>query len=146
MVRQKIMGRVTVEAKVENIDDLFRSSRGEITPDAVRAAHVTDALVDTGCTLLGLPTRLVRELGFNQPIRTRTAKTTRGDVQSNVYGPVRLTVNGRDCNVDVAESDDGCPVLIGQVPLELLDFVVDLTNQRLVGNPAHGGEAMIEMY
>ncbi|HET6574054.1 MAG TPA: hypothetical protein VFG68_10660 [Fimbriiglobus sp.] len=146
MVRQKIMGRVTVEAKVENAGDLWAVAQGLRKPEEVRSIQVTDALVDTGCTLLCLPTGMIRQLGFDRPIRTRTAKTTRGDDQSNVYGPVRLTVNGRDCSVDVAEIDDACPVLIGQVPLELLDFVVDLTNQRLVGNPAHGGEAMIEMY
>jgi hypothetical protein len=41
---------------------------------------------------------------------------------------------------------DDCPVLIGQVPLELLDFVVDPGGQRLIGNPAHGGEHIIELY
>ena len=41
---------------------------------------------------------------------------------------------------------DDCPVLIGQIPLEALDFVVDPANRRLIGNPAHGGEQMIELY
>lgn len=63
-----------------------------------------------------------------------------------VYRAVRLTVQGRDCIADVSELPDACPVLIGQVPLELLDFLVDPIGQRLVGNPAHGGEHMIEMY
>jgi hypothetical protein len=36
--------------------------------------------------------------------------------------------------------------LIGQVPLELLDFVVDPRGQRLIGNPEHGGEHIIELY
>jgi hypothetical protein len=30
--------------------------------------------------------------------------------------------------------------------LQLLDFVIDVPGQRLTGNPAHGGEQMIEMY
>ena len=52
----------------------------------------------------------------------------------------------RDCPIDVSELPDNCPVSIGQVPLEPLDFVVDVPGQRLTGNPAHGGEHMIEMY
>lgn len=44
------------------------------------------------------------------------------------------------------ETHEDCPVLIGQVPLELLDFVVDPKTQRLIGNPAHGGEQTYEMY
>ena len=61
-------------------------------------------------------------------------------------GAVRLTVQSHDCTVDVSELPDECPVLIGQVPLELLDFVVDPAGQRLLGNPAHGGEQMLEIY
>ena len=48
--------------------------------------------------------------------------------------------------IEAAEIPDACPVLIGQIPLELLDFVVDPVGQRLLGNPDHGGEQMIEMY
>ena len=33
-----------------------------------------------------------------------------------------------------------------RIPLEHLDFVVDLRNRRLIGNPAHGGEHVYEMY
>ena len=36
--------------------------------------------------------------------------------------------------------------MIGQIPLEYLDFVVDLGSRKLIGNPAHGGEQMYEMY
>ena len=63
-----------------------------------------------------------------------------------MYGTVRLTVQGRDCTCDAVGVPDDCPVLIGQVPLELLDFVVDPGGQRLIGNPAHGGEHIIELY
>jgi hypothetical protein len=46
----------------------------------------------------------------------------------------------------VAEIPDEFPVLIGQVPLELLDWVVDPKGQRLIGNPEHGGEHMMEVF
>ncbi len=48
--------------------------------------------------------------------------------------------------MDVMEVPDGVLALIGQIPLEHLDFVVDLRNQVLVGNPAHGGEHVYELY
>jgi hypothetical protein len=38
-----------------------------------------------------------------------------------------------------------CPVLIGQLPLESLDFVVDPIGRRLIGNPDHGGEHMMDL-
>ena len=48
--------------------------------------------------------------------------------------------------MDITELPDGGPVLIGQIPLEAMDFVVDMPSQRLVGNPEHGGEHVIELY
>jgi hypothetical protein len=47
--------------------------------------------------------------------------------------------------VDVAETKVNVP-LIGQIPLEALDFVVDPALRRLLGNPEHRGEHMIDMF
>jgi hypothetical protein len=69
-----------------------------------------------------------------------------GMTESTMYEAVRLTIQGRSCTMDVMEVPDDVPVLIGQLPLEHLDFVVDLRNQALVGNPAHGGEHIYELY
>ncbi len=46
----------------------------------------------------------------------------------------------------VAEVDDDVPNLLGQVPLEILDFVVDPKRQELIPNPEHGGVRMTEEY
>ena len=44
------------------------------------------------------------------------------------------------CTVDVIGIPNEVPVLVGQIPLEMMDLVVDLQGRRLIGNPAHGGE------
>ena len=74
--------------------------------------------------LLSMPSRLIEELGLVR-LCTRTARTAAGLLSFEIYEPVALTIQDRDCVVEVAELPDDCPVLIGQVPLELLDFVVD---------------------
>jgi predicted aspartyl protease len=139
------MGKVLVSAKIENLNDLYEVSLGRLKPDEVRRVEVTDALVDTGTMHLMLPRRFVEQLGL-QRYRTRRAKTSAGMTDIPICGMVLLTVQGRDCRVEVGEIPDDCPVLIGQVPLELLDFIVDPIHQRLIGNPEHGGEHMIEWY
>ncbi|MFO0841089.1 MAG: hypothetical protein U0797_01655 [Gemmataceae bacterium] len=48
--------------------------------------------------------------------------------------------------MDVLEVPDGVPVLIGQIPLEHLDLVVNLRDRKLTGNPAHGGEHVYELF
>jgi predicted aspartyl protease len=139
------MGRVTVAAKIENVGDLYMVQKGLLSADQVHRIEVPDALVDTGATTLSMPKTLIDQLALI-PFRSRVARTSTGLTTFQVYGGVRLTVQGRECQVDVVELPGDSPVLIGQVPLELLDFVVDPAHQCLIGNPAHGGEQILEVY
>lgn len=139
------MGKVEVSAKIENVYDLYDASLGRIKQEEVRAVEVDDALVDTGASTLSLPKRFVAQLAL-RPVRPRQAITSGGLVTLNMFGPVKLTVQEREWTGDVVEIPDNWPTLIGQIPLESLDFVVDPAGQRLIGNPAHGGEQMIELY
>jgi clan AA aspartic protease len=106
---------------------------------------VTDAQVDTGATLLSVPTKLIGQLGLKR-VSTKRVTASSGQTETGLYEAVRLTIQGRSCTMDVLEVPDGVPVLIGQIPLEHLDFVVDLRNRKLIGNPAHGGEHVYEMF
>jgi predicted aspartyl protease len=140
-----LMGKVVVTALIENVEDLFDAEKGLIAPDAVRSIEVHDALVETAATELLLPRPTVASLGL-RPLRMRQARGLGGIVPMPMYRAVRLTVQGRDCAVDAGEIGDESPVLIGQVPLELLDWVVDPRRQRLIGNPEHGGERVMEVF
>ena len=139
------MGKVLVTARIENLADLFELERGRLSEDEVRRADVSDALVDTGATTLLLPKRMIAALGL-QPLRVRQARGIGGTVPTIMYRAVRLTIQGRDCAIDVGEVPDDFPVLIGQVPLELLDWIVDPKQQKLVGNPDHGGQHMLDVF
>src|SRR5262245_60596992 len=138
---EQTMGKVIVSATIENLRDLYQASDGKLKPEEVRRVEVADALVDTGATLLSLPRRYITQLGLHIT-RKRKARTTGGIAEFNLYDAVRLTVQGRECIAEVAEVPDDCPPLIGQLPLEVLDFVVDPVGQKLLGNPEHGGEQM----
>jgi len=139
------MGAVRVTARIENLGDLHQAELGALPADRVRRVEVHDALVDTGAPILSMPKRLIDQLGL-RPVRTRRARTSAGPTTVQIHGTARLMIQGRDCPTDVAEVSDDCPVLIGQNPLELLDYVVDPVNQRLIGNPEHGGEQMLDMF
>src|SRR6266498_2569316 len=108
------MGKVLVHAKVENLDDLALASRNLMPVDQVRRCEIADALVDTGASTLSLPKRLVAQLGLKH-LRSRQARTSAGPITLQMYGTVRLTIQGRDCPCDVVEVPDECPVLVGQI-------------------------------
>lgn len=145
LLENENMGRVTAEATIENIEDLWEVDRGLRESAAARSVVVDDALVDTGAVMLSLPAKLIRQLGLVKK-NTKTVRTSAGLVVADVYGPTRLTIQARSCTLDVLEVPDGVPTLVGQVPLEMLDFIVDPINQRLIGNPEHNGEHMYDMF
>ena len=139
------MGKVLVAVKIENLEDQYKAHQGLVAPDQIRKLEVDNALVDTGATGLMVPTRLLPALGL-RPTRVKQAKTVGGFIPLQMYEAVRLTIQGRECVVEVHEIPDPAPVLIGQIPLEALDWVVDTIGQKLIGNPEHGGEHMAEVY
>lgn len=139
------MGRIVVQANMENFQDVLNVRTGMIAPEKIRSISVDDALVDTGAKFLGLPTRLIQQLGLVL-METKVSNTAAGMVPCNIYSPAQLTVQGRRCEVTVGEVPDSCPVLIGFFPLELLDFVVDPKNQRLVSDPWVGEQRTLDMF
>ncbi len=139
------MGKVLVKARIENLNDVLNARTGLIPQDQVRFIEVSDALVDTGATTLMMPTRLIQQLGLDH-FRTRQVRGVGGSVPLNMYSVARITIQDRECAVDVGEIGDDLPVLIGQIPLEALDFVVDCNSRRLIGNPEHGGEHIMEAF
>jgi len=139
------MGRVMTAATVENSGDVWMANQGHLPGDQVRKIDIAEALVDTGATLVSLPTRMIRQLGL-APVTTKRIVSSKGMAESTMYSAVRLTIMGRSCTMDVMEVPDEVPPLIGQIPLEHLDFVIDPRAQKLIGNPRHGGEHIYEMY
>jgi predicted aspartyl protease len=144
-MEKELMGKVITAAKLENVYDVYEAKENHIAPDRVRKLEVADALVDTGATYLAMPKTMIDQLGLRR-FGTRHGRTASGSATFEMYGLVRLTVLDRFCHVEVSEIAEGCPVLIGQLPLEALDFVVDPKRQRLIGNPDHGGQHMIDMF
>jgi len=91
------MGRVLTEATIESLKDLWDVQRGMLPAEQARRVTVSDALVDTGATLLSLPSRLIHQLNLAQTSTKRVSSSS------------GMTEAG-------------------------------------IGNPAHGGEHMYELY
>ncbi len=139
-----VRGSLQVPARVENLGDLLNAQRGLCKPELVRGIDVPDALIAPATSCFALPARLVAQLKL-QRRGTRKTRTADGFHFFGVYDPVRLTVQDRDCTVDVLKVPDGCPVLIGELPLRLLDLVFEAAGNRLIGNPAHEGHPMVDL-
>jgi len=129
------MGKVMTRIKVANWDDLALLANGARS-EKPRALE-TDALVDTGAVKFYLKSSIIRELGLRPVGELKTRTMSNRSEARTVFSPVALEIQGRTGRFDVVEIADSLPNIVGQIPLEDLDWVVDCKNQRLIPNPEH---------
>lgn len=142
-LEKEAMGQVVVRMQVTNNQDEGLRARGVIQPSEVRSVAV-DVLVDTGAMLLALPEDVIEQLGL-PPIRKAAVRLADGTrVVRQVYSSARLQVQGRDVTADVLAIPRGATPLLGQIPLEGLDFLVDPARRCLVPNPASPDPSMAQ--
>lgn len=90
-------------------------------------------LVDSGSTYLVLPQHVATQLNL-KTLETREATTADGDSHTVPYaGPVRITFENRNCFVGALIMGD--EVLLGAVPMEDMDLVIQPKLLRLSVNP-----------
>lgn len=137
------MGQVVITIKLVNYSDTVLKRAG--VRKAKPRTAVVEALVDTGATGLYLKPSIIKKLGLHA-VEKIVSRTTNGKVQRNKFEAVDLEILGRHETFQAVESPEDVPNLVGQIPLEALDFVVDPKRQRLIGNPEHGGVQMTEVF
>jgi hypothetical protein len=129
---------------IENLKHLYEVDSGSRSNCDVRRLHLLDVLVDPNALTLQLPTRLIDQLELSQsPSSVGGANPQSGALQR--FDPVRLTILGRDCVMEVMEISDEENPCVGRLPMLALDLVIDPISGRLTGNPAHDGEWVLEL-
>ncbi|HVV49442.1 MAG TPA: clan AA aspartic protease [Polyangia bacterium] len=119
-----------------NSADMDNAASGLINPGDVRRQDV-EALVDTGATTLVLPIDVCRRLGL-RPFRTTQVELADGSLCEMTW--VRglwIEILGRGMSCDALAAPEGTTPLIGQIPLEGLDLVVDPRSREIRTNPEH---------
>ena len=138
------MGRTFIEVTVENYDDVALRETGRAPRKRIRKENVK-ALVDTGSAMmLCLHKATIAKLGlrFGRSTRVRTAN---GDIDRGIYRPAQITILGRQYLAEVMELPDNVPPLVGYIPLENLDLVVDPKSNRVIPNPESGGKYTLDL-
>ncbi|MGC1306834.1 MAG: aspartyl protease family protein [Phormidesmis sp.] len=124
------VGSVNVSITVTNNIDQVLAERGFIANDEVRTVTLDNVLVDTGATLLSLPTAIIEQLGL--PVRGEAiVNTSAGKCKARIFKAADLIVNGRQSTFDCLELTDIDQPLLGVIPMERLGLEPDLQNRTL---------------
>ena len=92
-----------------------------------------EALVDTGATHLCIPEHVALQLQLER-LSPREIKTADGRSHLVPYvGPVRVEMLGRECITGALVLGDR--VLLGAIPMEDMDLVIEPARQRVSVNP-----------
>jgi len=127
------MGFVFAEIILRNAGDVELARTGHMEAEDIRQIMVT-ALVDTGAYTLALPESIVVQLGL-PVVEEREFDLADGSKKAMpVVGPVWLKFKNRQTVCLAVQTHDD-EVLLGSIPLEDLDVVINPKAQTIEVNP-----------
>ncbi len=128
------MGEVAVEVRLENAVDRELVRRGQLKEEEVRAL-TTRAVVDSGAAMLVLPQDQVEALGLRELRRVIVRYADERREERAVAGTVMIQIGNRAAEIPCVVGPPASEPLIGQIPLEIMDLLVDCGQQKLVPRP-----------
>ena len=100
--------------------------------------------MDTGASTLALPEDLCNRLGLVHH-GTRRVRYANGTTAAIPWTSVRVEILGRETICETFVEAAGTTPLIGQVPLETLDLLVDPKSLELRVNPASPDMPLLDL-
>ncbi|HEY0544184.1 MAG TPA: aspartyl protease family protein [Pyrinomonadaceae bacterium] len=134
--RSNEMGLVYADIELISGRDLVMFGEGLITEDKVKRMTV-NVLVDSGALMLTINEEIQTQLGLQQ-VDSRSAQLADGTlIKLPVVGPVEVRFANRRSSVDAMVLPGDAEPLLGAIPMEDMDVLVDTQQRRLVVNPEH---------
>ena len=129
------MGLIRTELELINGGDLELSRRGMLTTEQVRRMNVT-ALADSGAAMLAINESIRRQLGLFK-VEERLAELADGSFATyDVVGPVEVRIPHRRCSGDAIVLPGESEVLLGAIPMEDMDLVIEPKSESVRVNPS----------
>ncbi len=136
------MSEVRVNVKLTNAADLALVRRNLMLPGEVRSLEAS-ALVDTGAVTLIVPSLVVEQLGLARPLKQLAEYADGRREEVDVTEPVLVEIMNRRTHEEALVLGD--EVIIGQTTLERTDLHVDCRERRLLPNPAHPDQSVMQV-
>ncbi|MDR0683559.1 MAG: retroviral-like aspartic protease family protein [Spirochaetaceae bacterium] len=129
------MGEVRTEVTLVNIEDTMKARNGLIPESEIKRLTV-NAVVDTGAWTLVINEAIRERLGLRVEETLDTTVAGGGKIPSQVTEEVRICWNNRKASCEAVVLPGETEVLLGALPLEIMDLTVNPKRKEVVG--AHG--------
>jgi clan AA aspartic protease len=128
------MGITYAEIELIRSDDLALLRAGYIQEDQIHRLKV-EALVDSGASMLAIPESIKEQLQLPQ-VDEQQAELADGSVIAvEVVGPVEVRFENRIAIVSALILPGEAEVLLGAIPMQAMDVLIDPKQERLIVNP-----------
>ena len=133
-LKENAMGEVVVDLRLENTTDRELVKRGLMEEADVRAL-TGSAVVDSGARMLILPQDIVEQLGLRELRKAIVIRADERKEERTLAGTVTVLVGERAAEVSCVVGPSASEILLGQVPLEIMNLLIDCAQQRLTPRP-----------
>ena len=130
------MGLVYAEIDLISVDDMVLQRRGYLDKDKIKQVKVK-ALVDSGAYMLSIneTVRAQLDLPFIEKQFGTLADETL--IEVDIVGPVEIRFENRSTTVRAVVLPGNSEILLGAIPMEDMDVLIDPKQQKLLVNPKH---------
>ena len=130
------MGLVYAEIDLSNGGDAYLFRQGLIEETDIKRTMVT-ALVDSGAYMLSVNENIKTQLDLPVIEKQFVTLADESTIEVEIVGPVEVKFENRSTTVRAVVLPGEAEVLLGAIPMEDMDVLVDPRQRKLVVNPKH---------
>lgn len=138
------MGLIYADIELINGIDLGLAKRHIIGEDEIKRMHV-NMLVDTGSVYMCINETVQQQLQLSVMEKRKGQLANGTIVEYDVVGPIEVRFKNRRCNVDAMVIPGDNELLLGDIPLEDMDVLIDPVRRELIVNPEHPYVAQMKL-
>lgn len=130
------MGLVYADIELLNAGDIFQSRKGLLPFELVKKIQVK-AMVDSGAYYLAINENIKNQLELPLIKKSIATLADGSQIDLEIVGPVEVRFKNRITTVDAMVLPRNSEVLLGTIPMEGMDVVINPLKQTLEVNPEH---------
>ncbi len=138
------MGLVYAEIELINAIDLGNARLDRITEDEVERIRV-NMLVDSGSMYMCINEDVREQLQLSVVEKRKGILADGSLTEYDVAGPIEVRFKNRRCVVDAIVLPGNNELLLGVIPMEDMDVLIDPVRRELIVNPEHPDGAVMVM-
>jgi clan AA aspartic protease len=127
------MGAIYADITLKNANEMALVKKNILHESEVKSINVS-AMCDSGAFMLAVPEHIVTQLDLPEIESREFRKADGSATRLTVVGPVWINFKNRQ-TVCLAVATKDTEVLLGAIPMEDMDVILDLKNQKMDINP-----------